>query len=176
MKMLVLYLFLSIVVLCIAMSSCRQPLQQPDDVPIYTFPPQENQPDTGPEPETPVIPSPQESDEDYIVRNVVVDRQNSVFSIGIPAGQREETEVTAQTPVDFWFEYLPAEAKLEVNGEEVPRDPFHRETKIQYTTSVTKFEYRIYNTTGEYISYNLHLVPSVSGETVPVIVRQRWIP
>jgi hypothetical protein len=176
MKSIFSYLFLSIVVLCVAISSCRQTPQQTDDAPIYTFPPHENRPDTEPEPEMPVIPSPQERNEDYTVRNIVVDQQNSVFSIGIPAGQREETEVNAQKPVDFWFEYLPAEAKLEVNGEEVLRDSFHWETKIKYTTSVTKFEYRISNTTGEYISYNLHLVPSVSGESVPVIVRQRWIP
>jgi hypothetical protein len=183
MKKIHLYIFLSIALLCVVVSSCRQSPQQPDipthqgpDVPIYTYPPQEDQPNAEPEPDAPVIPPTQDSEEDYVVRNIVVDQQNSIFSIGIPAGQSEETNVTAQEPIDFWFEYLPAETKLEVNGVEVQRDPFHWETKIGYTTSVTKFEYKISNTTGNYVSYNLHLVPSAAGESVPVVVRQRWIP
>jgi hypothetical protein len=175
MKKIRIFLFLCITISCIAVTSCRQTAEKPK-VPIYTFPPQENQPDVEPEPDIPVIPSPQESDENYIVRNIVVDGRNNIFSIGIPAGQTEETEVAAEKPVDFWFEYLPAEVKLEVNGEEIQRDPFHWETKLKYTTSVTKFEYRVFNTTGQYISYNLYLVPSANDEAVPVIVRQRWIP
>jgi len=176
MKKIYSYVLLSIAAFCLLMLSCQQPHQQTGDVPIYTFPPQGNQPVTEAEANAPPSPSPQNNEEGYIVRNIIVDQQNSIFSIGIPAGQREQTEVTAEKPIDFCFEYLPAEAKLEVNGIEVQRDPFHWETKIGYTTSVTKFEYQISNTTGNYISYNLHLIPSAAGESVPVIVRQRWIP
>ena len=171
------YLLLSVAILFAVIVSCRQSSQEPIDVPVYIFPPQENQTEIETEDDTPVITAPQDDDEkEYVVRNIVVDQQNSVFSIGIPAGQREETRVTAQKPIDFWFEYLPAEAKLVVDGEEIQRDPFHWETKVKYTTSVTEFEYRISNTTGDYISYNLHLVPSISGQSVPVIIRQNWIP
>lgn len=170
-------ILIAVTVLCVLILSCRQNPSQTEDIPIFTFPPQSDQPetDTTPETEPPAVTQPQ-NDDDYTIRNIVVDRNNSIFSIGIPAGQREETEVIAEKPIDFWFEYLPAEVMLEVNGEEIQRDPFHWETKVNYTTSVTNFEYRIYNTTGNYISYNLHLVPSASGEPVPVIVRQRWIP
>jgi hypothetical protein len=167
---------ISIAVLCILTLSCRHTPPQTDDIPIYTFPPRGDQPDNAPEQESPVITQSQDEEDNYTVRNIAIDRNNSVFSIGIPAGQCEETKVTAENPIDFWFEYLPAEATLEVNGEEIQRDPFHRETKVNYTTAVTDFEYRIDNTTGNYISYNLHLVPSASGETVPVVIRQRWIP
>jgi hypothetical protein len=171
-------ILISVAVLCILMLSCRQAPPQTDDVPVYTFPPQGDQPETDitPEPETPAATETPDNNDGYTVRNIVVDRNNSIFSIGIPAGQSEETEVTAEKPIDFWFEYLPAEASLEVNGEKIQRDPFHWETKVSYTTAVTDFEYRIDNTTGNYISYNLHLVPSASGETVPVVIRQRWIP
>jgi len=162
MKKIYSYVFLSIAAFCAVMLSCQQPAQQTGDVPIYTFPPQENQPVTKPEPNALASPSPKDSEEDYVVRNIVVDQQNSIFSIGIPAGQREQTEVTAEKPIDFWFEYLPAEAKLEINGAEVQRDPFHWETKIRYTTSVIKFKYQISNTTGDYISHNLHLIPSAA--------------
>jgi hypothetical protein len=110
-------ILISVAVLCILMLSCRQAPPQTDDIPVYTFPPQSDQPDTAPEQESPAITQPQDEEADYTVRNIVIDQKNSVFSIGIPAGQREETEVTAEKPVDFWFEYLPAEATLEVNGE-----------------------------------------------------------
>lgn len=176
MRSIYIYLLLGTAIFSIALISCRQSSQQPADIPIYTFPPQQSQPGSPPESSTKIIPSPHDAKEDYVVRNIVIDERNSIFSIGIPSGYREQTEVTAQKPIDFWFEYLPVEAKLEVNGVEVQRDPFHWETKIRYTTSITKFEYQITNKTGNSISYNLHLVPSVPGQTVPVVVRQRWIP
>ncbi len=106
----------------------------------------------------------------------MVDEVNSVFSIGIPSGYREKTEVKAEELIDFWFEYLPAEAGLVVNGSEVQRNPNVWETKISYTASVTGFSYEITNTTGQYISYNLHLMPSVAGAKIPVTVRQLWVP
>jgi len=158
--------------------SCQQPQQSPGDVPIYTFPPREKQSGTPLQPDAPVLSSPPSSTpkEEYVERNIVVTERNSIFSIGIPAGSRETTEVIAQKPIDFWFEYLAAEAKLVVDGVEVPRNPFAWETKIKYTKSVTSFKYEITNATGSYISYNLHLVPAIAGESVAVVVRQRWIP
>jgi hypothetical protein len=176
MRNIYLYLLLVSAIFSMALLSCRQSSQQPGDIPIYTFPPQQNQPGAEPGSSTPVTPLPPDTKGDYIVRNIVVDERNSIFSIGIPAGYREQTEVTAQKPIDFWFEYLLADAKLEVNGVEVQRDPFRWETKIKYTTSTFKFEYQITNKTGNSISYNLHLVPTVPGQSVPVVVRQRWIP
>ena len=171
-----LYLGLLTVILCTVSLSCKQSYQRPGDIPIYIVPSQENQPGTKPESNAPIIPSPKDTKEDYVIRNIVVDQRNSIFSIGIPVGQREITKVVAEKPIDFWFEYLTAEVKLEVNGVEVQRNPFHWETKIGYTKSVTQFEYQIFNTTGSPISYNLHLLPSVIGESVHVTVRQRWIP
>jgi len=169
------YVLLSIEILCIVVLSCKQSPQQPD-VQIYTFPSPEKQPIDEPESNASISPLPQENKEKYVERNIVVTEQNSIFSIGIPAGSTEKTEVITEKPIDFWFEYLTADAKLKINGVEVKRDHFHWETKIGYSKSVTKFSYQIFNTTDNYISYNLHMVPSVAGETVPVVVRQRWIP
>ena len=167
-------LLLAIAILGTAILSCSKPSQP--DVPLSTYPPQENQPLTAPEPDTQTVPAPNnEPDKDAIVRNIVVDEHNNIFPIGIPAGQQEQTEISADNPVDYWFEYLPAEAKLEIDGKEIQRDPIHWEFKIAHTQSVTKFSYCIHNTTGGDIAYNLHLVPSLSSDSVPVIVRQRWI-
>ncbi|MFC1905481.1 hypothetical protein ACFLXL_01590 [Chloroflexota bacterium] len=158
--------------------SCQKLPQSPSDIPIYTFPTKDNQ-QIDKSSSDPSVESSQLSNnakDDYVERNIVVDERNNVFSIGIPAGSIEKTEVIAEKPIDIWFEYLPAEAKLEVNGKEVQRDPFHWETKISYTKSVAKFAYQISNITGQYLSYNLRLVPSIAGESVSVIVRQRWTP
>jgi hypothetical protein len=177
------YLFLLVLsLLTVVFISCHQSTQPlnkiPGEIPIYTFPPKDNQPANQPQSTPPVVSSPpsNEAKEEYVERNIVVTEQNSIFSIGIPAGSKEKTDVIAQKPINFWFEYLAAEAKLEINGTEVQRNPFSWETKIHYTKSVTKFSYEITNTTGNYISYNLHLVPSMTGESIPVVVRQHWIP
>ncbi len=174
--LLVLLLFTAVFLSC--QQSPQPPSDLPGEIPIYAFPPQEKQPVNQPQSTPPVVSSPPSNEvkEEYVERNIVVTEQNSIFSIGIPAGSREKTEVIAQKPIDFWFEYLTAEATLEVNGTEVQRKPFSWETKINYTKSVTRFGYEITNTTGNYISYNLHLVPSITGKSVPVMVRQRWIP
>jgi hypothetical protein len=152
--------------------------QQSPDSPIITYPPTSTQPGTTPKQNPPVImiPDPGKGIEDYVERNIVVDAKNNIFPIGIPAGYREKTEITTQKPVDFWFEYLTSDARLEINGVEVKRNPFIWETQIGYTKSVTKFNYQITNTTGQAISYNLRLIPSVAGDSVPVLVRQRWQP
>jgi len=160
--------------------SCTKP--EPD-VPIYTYSPdfdkQEENNNTTPAPTTnkpPALQAEPPSDKNSVERNIVVDEQNSVFSIGIPSGQKEQTEVEAEQPVNFWFEYLTADAKLVVNGKEVERNPFIFETKIGYTESVTRFNYEITNSTGQMISYNLNIVPAASGAKVAVKVHQKWLP
>lgn len=155
--------------------SCRQP-----DVSIHSFSPlngqDENSGVTNTAPIQPTLPATTTATgEEYIERNIIVDDKNNVFSIGMPAGYQERTEVSAQKPIDYWFEYLPVEVKLEVDGIEIQRTSSW-EMKIKHTRSVTNFRYVITNTTGSAISYNLHLVPSAAGTSVPVIVRQRWIP
>jgi len=173
------YIFgLVIVLLSAVFFSCQNSSQGPDNIPIYSYPPQNNQSEAGSQSNPLVSSSPPQTNtnDEFVERNIIVDERNSIFSIGIPAGYTETTEVTAQAPIDFWFEYLPAEAYLEVNGTEVQRNPHSWETKIRYTQSVTKFDYKIINTTGKYISYNLRLVPSTITASVPVVVRQRWTP
>ena len=175
MKIIYFYYLLATIVLSISLLACRQPAEP--DVPVLAFPPREEQVNENPEQGLQEsTPSQEEQDQGYVIRNIVVDNHNSVFSIGIPSGQQEQTKVEAEKAINFWFEYLPAEAKLEVDGTEVERDTFHWETKIRYTESVTTFEYCIYNTTRTYISYNLHLVPIASADSIPVTVRQRWLP
>lgn len=176
MKSCYLYLLLALLIVPALLLSCVKINQDTGDVPIYTFAPPNNQPGYSPQLNPPIssLPSSTDTGEEYIERNIVIDDRNNIFSIGIPAGYRENTEVTAQSPIDFWFEYLPAEAKLIVDGIEVQRNPFIWETKIRYTGAVTSFKYEI--STGTYIAYNLHLLPAAAGAQIPVIVRQRWIP
>jgi hypothetical protein len=107
-------------------------------------------------------------------RQVTVTDANSVFSIGLPPGYREERQVNAQKPVDFWFEYLTPEMSLTVNG--VPVEiPIRRGTgKTGFTSSVTAFNYVMVNLSGQYLSYNLRVVPSKPGESVPMVTRETW--
>jgi hypothetical protein len=153
------------------LSACAQP-----NVPIYTFSPNDvpTQPGTSKTSSTPAVGMPSSPANQYIERNITVTDQNSIFSIGIPPGNVENTEVIAEKPIDYWFEYLPAEIKLEVDGKEIARDLLKWETKIAYTKSVNRFSYRITNAATQAISYNLHLVPSSPGASIAVKVRQRW--
>jgi len=107
-------------------------------------------------------------------RQVTVTEANSVFSIGLPPGYREERQVTAQKPVDFWFEYLTPDMSLTVNG--VPVEiPVRRSTgKVGFTSGVTGFSYVMKNLSGQYLSYNLRIVPSNPGEAVPMVTRETW--
>ena len=147
------------------------------DVPIYTYKPDSIPPAAStPTTPAPVLGSPKQPAEQYVERNITVTEQNSVFSIGIPSGWDENTEVIAEKPLDYWFEYLPAEAVLEIDGKEIVRDITKWETKIAYTKSAIRFAYKIKNDTGQAISYNLHLLPSSPGNQVPVKINQRWIP
>jgi hypothetical protein len=122
---------------------------------------------------TPPTPSPVPP-VDTTERQVTVTDANSVFSIGLPPGYREERQVSAQRPVDFWFEYLTPEMSLTVNG--VPVEiPIRRGTgKTGLTSNVTVFSYVMKNPSSQYLSYNLHIVPSKPGESVPMVTRETW--
>ena len=107
-------------------------------------------------------------------RHETVTEANSVFSIGLPPGYREERQVNAQKPVDFWFEYLTPEMSLTVNGASV-EIPVRRGTdKVGFTSGVTSFSYVMKNLSAEYLSYNLHIVPSIPGEAVPMVTWETW--
>jgi hypothetical protein len=141
---------------------------------IYTFPPKSSVPTPEQPQNLPELPVPgSTSTQDYVERRIVVDERNNVFSIGVPANNKEETEVIAERPIDFWFGYVPDDLKLEVDGAIVQRS-LHWELKIKYTTGATKFKYVATNSTTNDKSYNLYLVPTRAGDSVSVIVRQRW--
>ena len=107
-------------------------------------------------------------------RHETVTEVNSVFSIGVPPGYREERQVSAQKPVDFWFEYLTPDMSLTVNG--VPVEiPVRRGTgKVGFTSGVTGFSYVMKNLSTQYLSYNLRIVPSKPGEAAPMVTRETW--
>jgi hypothetical protein len=128
------------------------------------------------EPPTPNQPVPNISDSQKYVRNEVVNEQNSIFSIGVPANHTEKTEVIAQEPVNFWFEYVPDDMQLKVDNQSVQRDPTQWEFKIRYTENVTKFKYEARNNSSGMMSYNLHIIPSTSGDSVQVTVTQVYEP
>ena len=107
-------------------------------------------------------------------RQVTVTEANSVFSIGLPPGYREERQVSAQKPVDFWFEYLTPEMSLTVNGAAVEIPVRGASGKIGFTSNVTGFSYVMKNLSGQYLSYNLRIVPSNPGEAVPMVTRETW--
>jgi hypothetical protein len=168
------YLLPILILLFITVLSCQSVPSGPDDIHMFTFNPEgvdSNQNGTQPANQ----PSPDNGSQE-IVRNEVVTEQNSIFSIGIPAKYTEKTEVTADKPVDFWFEYVPDNMQLKVNNQLVPRDPTKWETKLSYTQNVTKFNYEAKNPGNEMISYNLHIVPSTGNEQVKVKVVQKYIP
>lgn len=167
-------LLISTLLLAGVIISCQSVPSGPDDIEFYTF----NQ---GNDEFTPNrTPSTQQQDKDNTdvqknVRNIVIDEKNNVFAIGIPARWMEKTEVTAQKPVDFWFEYLPDTAQLIVNNQTVQRDPTKWEFKISYIQNVKEFKYEVKNTSNELISYNLHIIPATSGDQVPAVVIQQFI-
>ena len=108
-------------------------------------------------------------------RQVTITESNSVFSIGLPAGYREERSVTAQKPIDFWFEYLTPGMALEVNGQPV-EIPVRRGTaKLGYTTNVYNFSYVLRNLSAQPLSYNLRMTPTKTGDSVPAVTREKWI-
>jgi len=109
-----------------------------------------------------------------VERQITITESNSVFSIGLPAGYREERSVTAQKPIDFWFEYITPEMALEVNGQPV-EIPVRRSTaKVGYTTNVYNFSYILRNLSAQPLSYNLHMAPSRAGDSVQAVTREKW--
>jgi hypothetical protein len=170
--------------LLIAASGIFQISCKSEPSPVPTPSPEQSPKPTTPTPEPTSSPVPQdtltqpeqddEHSDDFIERHIVVDARNNVFGIGVPAGIKEETEVIAAEPIDFWFQYLPEEVLLEVDDIPVQRSG-RWEFKIRETTDAMHFKYVVKNPTSEYASYNLHLVPAIEGHAVEVTVIQRWI-
>jgi hypothetical protein len=161
-------------VLCILVSACNLSTGGAN-IPVYTVPPQNEKlnpvlPQTSP---PPAFFSSKLADQ-INTRSIIVDGRNQVFGIGLWAGYIEEREVTAQEPIDIWFEYVPDEMQLEINGVIIKRSVFNREYKLGYSAAVTNLKYKATNTTVNDMSYNLHLTPSKIGGYVSVIVKEKW--
>ena len=109
-----------------------------------------------------------------VERHITITESNSVFSIGLPPGYKEERQVSAQKPIDFWFEYLNNEMSLSVNGQAI-EIPVRWSSKIGYTRNITSFSYVMKNNSGQYLSYNLRMVPSQPGESVQAVTKEKWI-
>jgi len=108
-------------------------------------------------------------------RTITITDSNSVFSIGVPKGYKEERSVTAEKPIDFWFEYIGENVILTVDGN-VVEVPVRRTTaKLGYKSSVTSFSYSVFNSSSAATSYNLMMIPSKAGDSVPAITREKWI-
>lgn len=107
-------------------------------------------------------------------RHIVITESNSVFSIGLPAGYKEERTVITEKPVDFWFEYLSADMSLEVNGAKVEIPTRRTSAKPGYTTAVTSFSYVMVNLSSQPLSYNLRITPSTQGDQVPARTTEKW--
>ena len=131
--------------------------------------PQESQP------AAPVFNQPPTQPSNTMERQITITESNSVFSIGLPAGYREERSVTAQKPIDFWFEYLTPEMALEVNGQAVEIPVRRYAGKLGYSGGVYNFSYVLRNLSGQPLSYNLRMVPTKSGDAVPAVTREKWI-
>jgi hypothetical protein len=164
-----------IIVSTVTVISCSSSIpSSQDDIHMYTFDQSDGNMTPTQEPPTPNQPAPNISDSQKYVRNEVVTEQNSIFSIGVPANNTEKTEVVAQKPVDFWFEYVPDDMQLKVDNQIVQRDPTQWEFKLRYTQNVTKFKYEARNNSGNMMSYNLHILPSNAGDSVQVTVTQQY--
>ncbi len=107
-------------------------------------------------------------------RHEVVTEANSVFSIGVPPGYKEERRVTTQQPVNFWFEYLTPDMSLTLNGVPVQITVQYGAGKTAYTEGVTGFSYVMKNTSKQYLSYNLRIVPSTPGAQAPMVTSETW--
>jgi hypothetical protein len=127
------------------------------------------------QPPAPLVSQPPSQTSNVVERQITITEGNSVFSIGLPAGYREERSVTAQKPIDFWFEYLTPDMALEVNGQTVEVPVRRSTTKLGYTTNVYNFSYVLRNLSAQPLSYNLHMAPSKAGDSVPAVTREKWI-
>ena len=127
------------------------------------------------QPPAPSVNQPPVQSNSTMERQITITESNSVFSIGLPAGYREERSVTAHKPIDFWFEYLTPEMALEVNGQTV-EIPVRRGTaKLGYTANVYNFSYVLRNLSAQPLSYNLRMTPTKTGDSVPAVTREKWI-
>ncbi|MGA9048468.1 MAG: hypothetical protein WB588_05690 [Dehalococcoidia bacterium] len=132
-----------------------QEITQPPTPPVTQYPVQSNNPTQ---------------------RQITITAANSVFSIGMPPGYTEERQVNTQKPIDFWFEYLPSDnVSLEINGIAVQIPAPQSSARLGYTSNVTSFNYVIVNYSSQAISYNLHMVPSKAGDSVPAVTQETWI-
>jgi hypothetical protein len=151
-------------------TSCNDPLH--GNLKVYPGNNEEGQPPSNTYTAPAVTPS---TKSETTERQITITESNSVFSIGIPKGYREERQVTAEKPIDFWFEYLGENVTLTINGNAV-EVPVRRTTaKLGYTSSVTSFSYTIYNYSSAATSYNLRMTPSKAGDSVPAVTREKWI-
>lgn len=169
------YIFILIITLTLILLSCQSIPSSEEDIKLYTFDQgdgQLNQNNT----QTTTQQKGNESTKQEYVRNEIVTEQNSYFSIGIPEKYIERTEVTAQKPVDFWFEFVPENMELKVNNQAVPRDFTKWETKLSYTEQVTKFNYEAVNRSNAMMSYYLRIVPSNRVDSVSITVVQHYQP
>ena len=112
---------------------------------------------------------------DTTERHIIITESNSVFSIGMPKGYREERQVTAEKPIDFWFEYIGENITLTVDGNTVDVPARRTSSKLGYKSSVTSFSYTIYNYSSAATSYNLRMTPSKAGDSVPAVTREKWV-
>ena len=150
-------------------TSCNDPLH--GNFKVYPGSTEEGQPASNIVTPPAVTPS---TTSDTTERQITITESNSVFSIGVPKGYREERQVTAEKPIDFWFEYLGENVTLTVNGNAVEVPVMRTTTKLGYTSSVTSFSYTIYNYSSAAISYNLRMTPSKAGDSVPAVTREKW--
>jgi hypothetical protein len=125
-------------------------------------------------PQAPLSSQPASPPTQTMERHETVSDANSVFSIGVPPGYQEERQVTAQKPVNFWFEYLTPDMSLTLNGVPVNITAQYGAGKTAFTSGVTVFSYVMKNTSANYLSYNLRIVPSVPGTSVPMVTRETW--
>jgi len=125
-------------------------------------------------PQTPLTQPTQQPETQTKDRHETVTEANSVFSIGVPPGYKEERQVTAQQPVNLWFEYLTSDMSLTLNGVPVQITTQYGAGKTAFTSGVTSFSYVMKNNSTQYLSYNLRIVPSVSGASVPMVTKETW--
>ena len=168
-------LFISVAILVVigcSAFSCN-PLQ--GDIKVISGGKNADQPTEQTQPPVSFASPPTAQSNNPVERQITITESNSVFSIGLPAGYREERSVTAQKPIDFWFEYLTSDMALEVNGQPVEIPVRGAAAKLGYTTNVYNFSYVLRNLSTQPLSYNLHMVPSKAGDTVPAVTQEKWI-
>jgi hypothetical protein len=164
--------FMLTAIVLIAGFACN-PLQ--GKIQVYSGPEKPGGQEITPPPTSPLTQSPVQPN-NPTERQVTITAASSVFSIGMPPGYTEERQVTAQKPIDFWFEYLPSDnVSLEINGVDVQIPAPQSSARLGYTSSVTSFSYVIKNSSLQAISYNLHMVPSNAGDSIPAVTQETWI-